>query len=1709
MQSVPTALETLITAERQQPVFKVSIYDTPKTVPSKGFNVAFYTLESNDDMIAGDWFTTPASPLLLSYPSASADLSNVIEPASAMTFDWGIGGSPAPLTKSDLYAVRWYGKFFARYSGVYKFYLDCSPHSRIRIKFDGSYLTLKDSSGTTVSTWVDTASTVDTKKELVADTSSLTAGNWYDIQIEFWQPRKRVFENIPTYMCVKYKEPDATTSYDEIGNEDGDYSTGDSRENVVTDYQSDHLIKKVLSAGVVNIANSFLSPTVLTNVLNASGKKEIDQASEYRIDVPLPFATELSADVSIGASTIAVETIESLENIRVGKIGSDTFTFTGVSGSTLTGVSGVGSNHDEGDVVYFYPASEYPFDKNDNTFGDIKPFQLCVLEIGFKSFPDASPADTSYYTKRITGFISRNPSIKRSSNETILTIYITDFRSLLIRKFNENYPNYASYSSAGYYTGEILNEPNGISRPQAYDYWRLSDAVRDIMMKANIDPILFYRKKRHNRTGGANYLTDFGEYLIWSDIQLDGQNQYGSPTATDSVSPDEKYRWFFGYGEILLDSLSKLAKNFSYHLSFDGEGSPIFKPISLPTVDYSISNSEVGDNYLSNPEFTTNINGYFYTPLTMERVDSSSDPGSASPGSDSWCGKFSYSGDQAILRAQFLNFQTPEVPQQFTFSFYVPTGSPDMEVGLVHAPSGTYYPWIAQSGDLTVKDAWETVVIVFTMHIEDIFNFFVGQGIGTSALFYIDKLEHIETTGLVFSVAGGATQTDGTNLLSYRGAYTSLVKNAGTATILLASVEFIDFIILFNALTGATGTTEIKIEYNDSGWLPVTDIVWNGVALNDVSGVFDLSLDSSDYPSNWYYYQGLSPASGYNPAIIYLSSLFAYNTYDIRITVTGGAFEFGAILLFRESINKAVLEFNTNDQVSKIQSMVHEIEDTRNIVTVVGAEQGKVANQDSQVLNPNNPVYIHVYSKSIDVDSIYKYGGNSYVGTDLPVIIESNRIYNADRADHISKNTLLAYRQPIINPSFEVFGDPRAEPFDPVTFKDNKYNISQAVWLKAITESFTKQRTYMTTISTVLSKPPVASFQEKREPDLNLFNNEPIINIQVKSQGGRICGGDATVSTNEITITTDPVWEDDVWNGYKFYDNDGVEFDIDDTVGSTKKLTLSGGPSDDGTGAVAGDWAVSFNPLDTNALGAPLEIHFDQVVNGRIQIYILDSTNQAIALVNSDNVGVIHEWGLGKVFYWSGAIDYNSRPGKTGYYINELTTIFEAPVKIMIAFHPSNVDNDIVSIDTNNSGDITVNGTVSLQSTLGPVQIYPVTDEDPPHIKIDIEGNTDYQIVEQGTIDTIVAYTDATGLLRITVNGFTFSDDDYNGYLIGISRIDVDEFSGIGEQKHSQIWRIDDTIGPDIILCYPVGAGATNRLNPHVDSYIEIIGDGGAHPNNGVYENTIYPHFKSSDNQFRGLRLKFSIENLYASPPAIYHDDIVVGGAQLREANCLFGKTGSDTIYSILAKTGNYFRMRDVVNNNDVFIQSNPKKGIFQMGFSDLMDTSLLPNSITRTREYLIKANLKVYKVSKYTHYSTISAQLDVYAFNENFIDTQGFVMLDDFEFFFKPENYIFGDESTPGGPQRLVNNEDTGWLFVFEFFFIDRLGRLSRNTYNGPTDPNEEEEQHGFYYIVGWQPEIGSHRIAHHKELGLSEQFFGDLRMANMYPHFGYWTNL
>ena len=552
MITVSAALETLLDKNHIAPELRVSLYDTTKTVPSNGFDVKYYTFDAGQSLTT-DW---------PSKPGVTEELDGN-EYSTVLSFDWG-EGAPPPISKVDNFAARWTGYFYARYSGVYTFYLDSGQLCGTQIKFNSSYLTFSDGT-TSGSPWYD-GTLQEKTTELSASTASLTAGEWYPIEVDFYTGSNKNGASL-AYFTAKYKEPTgATTSLDIFGDALG-----------VTDYESDSN-KKPLSAGVVNNASAFLTAVELTGITDYELDRPFGEVAQAAFSVNLSWVSVLDRSLTNTGDTsvVHVDSTDGAPSAGVLEINDVTHIYTSKASDTFTLKTAANILSTTGTVVKLKD-TPYAYDRNSNSFGPVKPYRLVRFEIGMNN-----GSGNIIYIDRLWGNVYPDPEVSRTIDGNTLTVLVQDFSAAMNVDYNKNYPNQSSYSMADLYDGSTFGlGANGLTRPVTYDGWLLDAAVRDLAIKANIDPVWMYGRKE--LFDGTDFDDTFSSYYVrGEDVYLDKKPFYGNPENVSEEEADDQYIWSFGYGEKLLSMTYDFCKNFGYGFNFNELGYMVFNGMDIP-----------------------------------------------------------------------------------------------------------------------------------------------------------------------------------------------------------------------------------------------------------------------------------------------------------------------------------------------------------------------------------------------------------------------------------------------------------------------------------------------------------------------------------------------------------------------------------------------------------------------------------------------------------------------------------------------------------------------------------------------------------------------------------------------------------------------------------------------------------------------------------------------------------------------------------------------------------------------------------------------------------------------------------------------------------------------------------------------------------------------------------------------------------------------
>lgn len=434
-----------------------------------------------------------------------------------LAYDWGFGG-PAGVNNVSYFKSQFYGWFYAEYEGVYTFRIIKEPNDyaefHIKREITGS---ISDPSniGSYASTGINHVvasdwGTTHSGLEIVETTINITAthtNKWHPWTLIYAQREKG------SYVALQYLEPDGYV------NSEGRASDNDS-EGVWHSESVSHY--KVMSAGITNFEPTwsngsdaaFIDPIVIDSITSVNYSKNSNQSNSINFSVPY------------------------LKN--------------------ATNTSGYKGYRKVGNGLFY----------DDNTASYLRHGRLIEYYVGY-STSGTTPQDSDYI-KKFEGVIT-DIQVDESFDTQTITVACQDLLYLATKAINRNYPNVLSYPLFGYTTSSGYNAPNGYTRPTAYDAWPLDDAVRDLLLKARIDPTKLYERQLYIDRNGS---TATGNYLIDNNgINLKRQIRYGNPygIATDPNS-DDKYIWSFNFGDYIYDNITKITSTYGYILEAKPEG---------------------------------------------------------------------------------------------------------------------------------------------------------------------------------------------------------------------------------------------------------------------------------------------------------------------------------------------------------------------------------------------------------------------------------------------------------------------------------------------------------------------------------------------------------------------------------------------------------------------------------------------------------------------------------------------------------------------------------------------------------------------------------------------------------------------------------------------------------------------------------------------------------------------------------------------------------------------------------------------------------------------------------------------------------------------------------------------------------------------------------------------------------------------------------
>jgi len=1241
---IPTSSNALIKAitidQVKKPISTVKLWDSPYGVPSYGMQMRVY---NNASTVDGALWSDTNLVFVGQVPQLS--------------FDWD-DSAPPGLQQVDRFSVRFYGYFYAEYTGRYTFLANAAGSVRLYMGNNSNRAYHPSGLQTTHRMYmppIQTGLTVEDSWSHHGHITTysggidLTAGQWYPLRVEYQNLEGKAA------VSVQYIEPPNINSA--VSNMWGETFT-----------RSTDQFKKVLSAGAVNYTVlsgwsratdtnvNFIQPLTLDRIIEIQGSKRAEQAAQYIIKVPL----------SDDPRTDGYYYDFGLENYYHGGLNSYIRrgrliqVSVGYQTSCMHFVAG-GPICNQG----FHPAGSSP---HSDWFIPARCGNL-----GNEVCPKSTP-NTSDYVVRFRGIIS-DFSVNRGKTETTLEIICHDHSIFLSESINENWPTNIGYANAGrvslptgalpysidrlYARDSDRSHPNG--RPKngrciiAYDAWPVVDAVRDIMANSGIDPSLLYGKKKTRDYAGNIIHTG---YLIEDQIVASGvglvlsrNTKYGVGNEfirEDKDQKDDKYLWGFGFGDKPIDMISKIADSHGYKIGFNNEGYAVFSTKNNYTIVDSNSNLWRGPT----PTTYTDIRatqGNYFAPNPVRAVTVSGSKFDVvlvlTSGLSANLNRWDLIEDEILTRIS---------PNELTYEIIpVPLVNPTQPIpwsshsilwgvqqaggrlfGELETASGYQSMFIFRPtktvvvSGLTFNTAYDLIDIpFFGVFYKDDFKINMYMGVKSASndtSFHstygngyqvLTDYKPYTSTGMrnrgeetkeiqfdspkTFTISGGYTYAlkvvtsdiPANKPISIFGFCPNIVSKLKQVTLLTNTDAepvrwgYFDPQVgtfsqanndYFGRLIGKTVTPAVRLVgvADREGHIFV-------IKRSDNSVVYYKNITSkikeevTEGQALRFVYDGVSLRTGNNPCIVPIRSSdisiptdtygvrFPYGMYDIH--VSGSSFSIDEIRIYNTDIEEPTAFFATGEYGNNIISMDIDdsSEDIRNDVIVVGNQLGPISDpKTSKIMNPNNPSNKYIFSRVIDVDSVYRLDSIYNIGRRKPFVIFEPNIMRQDHADALAISVADRFRFGRKTPRITSIGNPLVEIDDAVTIADIRYRtlgrFGTTQWVEGFSETI-RSKSYEVQYDTT-PYIPWPSIQVKPEPDINTFNGQPFVNIKLTddSDDPRISGFSSSL------------------NG---------SYDPYESEGSSSRVSSSG-------------------------RSRLLKISFDQVIPGEVRIYIMPARTQ-------------------------------------------------------------------------------------------------------------------------------------------------------------------------------------------------------------------------------------------------------------------------------------------------------------------------------------------------------------------------------------------------------------------------------------------------------------------------------------------------------------------
>jgi len=281
------------------------------------------------------------------------------------------------------------------------------------------------------------------------------------------------------------------------------------------------------------------------------------------------------------------------------------------------------------------------------------------------------------------------------------------------------------------------------------------------------------------------------------------------------------------------------------------------------------------------------------------------------------------------------------------------------------------------------------------------------------------------------------------------------------------------------------------------------------------------------YLTSHAYYNGVAQGYDSNLSILETGNNLTYDTYNISFININGSYraEFDAFFAYDEDVSNAYVKLKSGDLSTPASILSMDVGDNssylRNESVVIGSRLGtKVAQGDSKIfdtINPNNPVYEHIVSRTLDLNSIYKSTASNFVGRPLTTLVFDPAITDSDQADFIGFGLVDEYRNPHKEISLSIVNNPLIDIGDCIAVKDDgKGTVNyEKVWVESIETN--RDGNKSTGKLTTTPVKPITSWFSKPGPRLSDFGNQPFQNVAIYN-GGTITTLSQTLPPTETAI---------------------------------------------------------------------------------------------------------------------------------------------------------------------------------------------------------------------------------------------------------------------------------------------------------------------------------------------------------------------------------------------------------------------------------------------------------------------------------------------------------------------------------------------------------------------------------------------------------------